>query len=126
MARITGRFAETTASGEAVRAFVPQPLPPEPSLKYSKDLDTLLQRATARLSELRVASLLVPSPDLFNYAFVRKEAILSSQIEGVQATLTDLLTYESLRNNAMGVHPSSASKSEASRLSRKSSPLVSR
>jgi Fic family protein len=93
MKRITGQFVETTTSGEVVRAFVPQSLPPNPPLRYGL-LSERLQQATARLSELRVASHLVPNPDLFNYAFVRKEAVLSSQIEGIQATLTDLLAYE--------------------------------
>lgn len=94
MQRTTGQFLETTTSGEAVRAFVPKPLPPHPALLLTPAINERLQRAVARLSELRVASYLVPSPDLFNYAFVRKEAVLSSQIEGVQATLTDLLNYE--------------------------------
>jgi Fic family protein len=94
MKRVTGKFIEATTSGEAVRAFIPQPLPPVPSLEYGSEVNERLQQASARLSELRVASHLVPSPDLFNYAFVRKEAVLSSQIEGVQATLTDLLAYE--------------------------------
>lgn len=94
MERSTGRFVETTTSGEAVRAFVPNPLPPNPPIECGKETNERLQQANARLSELRVASHLVPNPDLFNYAFVRKEAVLSSQIEGVQATLTDLLAYE--------------------------------
>ena len=94
MRRVTGQFVESTTLGETVRAFVPQPLPPEPRLEYTAQISELLQQATMCLSELRMASHLVPNPDLFNYAFVRKEAILSSQIEGVQATLTDLLTYE--------------------------------
>lgn len=93
MRRVTGQFVETTTAGETVRAFVPKPLPPHPS-PLTPEISARLQQAIARLSELRVASHLVPSPDLFNYAFVRKEAVLSSQIEGVQATLTDLLNYE--------------------------------
>jgi Fic family protein len=94
MKRTTGRFVESTTSGEPVRAFVPHPLPPEPRIEHKVALAERLRQAEARLSELRVASHLVPSPDLFNYAFVRKEAILSSQIEGIEATLTDLLEYE--------------------------------
>src|SRR5438128_402844 len=94
MLRATGSLVETTTAGEAVRAFVPHPLPPDPPIADTSELTLLLARATSRLSELRVASHLVLSPDLFNYAFVRKEAILSSQIEGVQATLADLLNYE--------------------------------
>ncbi len=94
MRKISGAFVETSTSGETVRAFVPHPLPPESETVLTPRILEQLQTASARLAELRVASHLVPNPDLFNYAFVRKEAVLSSQIEGVQATLTDLLNYE--------------------------------
>ena len=94
MRRTSGTYVETTTSGEAVRAFVPKPLPPIPPLELGPEVTEGLRQAAAQLSELRTASHLVPSPDLFNYAFVRKEAVLSSQIEGVQATLTDLFNYE--------------------------------
>jgi Fic family protein len=98
--RVTGQYTETTTSGETVRAFVPHPLPPNPPLALAKPTLGLLQLATARLSELKTASLLVPNADLFSYAFVRKEAILSSQIEGIQATLSDLFNYEADPNQA--------------------------
>ncbi len=98
--RVTGRYIETSTAGEAVRAFVPYPLPPIPPLSLSPKTIELLQLATSRLSELKTASLLVPSADLFSYGFVRKEAILSSQIEGVEATLADLLNYEANPNLA--------------------------
>ena len=80
MRRVTGQFVECTTAGETVRAFVPKPLPPAPELVFTPEMNARLQQAIARLSELRVALYLVPSPDLFNYAFVRKEAVLSSQI----------------------------------------------
>jgi len=93
--RITGKHIKTATAGETVQAFVPYPLPPtDPPFIFSSEIQELLQSAAARLAELRMASLLVPNADLFSYAFIRKEAILSSQIEGVQATLTDLLNYE--------------------------------
>ena len=98
--RATGHYVETTTSGETVRAFVPQSLPPSPPVLLSEETRGLLQVATAKLSELKTASLLVPNADLFSYAFVRKEAILSSQIEGVQATLADLLNYEADPNQS--------------------------
>lgn len=94
MQRTTGKYSETTTAGETVQAFVPNPLPPAPPLKENSKIGSKLREAVARISELKVASHLVPSPDFFNYAFVRQEAVLSSQIEGVQATLTDLLNYE--------------------------------
>ncbi len=94
MVRQTGSYVTTTTVGETVKAFVPKPLPPDPPVDIDSQLDQLLHRAERRLHELRIAASLVPNADLFNYAFVRKEAILSAQIEGVQATLTDLLDYE--------------------------------
>src|SRR5688500_15326493 len=94
MLRATGKYSKTTTVGETVQAFVPYPLPPDPPLETSPLIKEKLQEALTRISELRIASHLVPSPDFFNYAFVRQEAVLSSQIEGVQATLTDLLSYE--------------------------------
>lgn len=98
--RVTGQYVETTTSEETVRAFVPHPLPLVPPLALTKETQDLLQLAAARLTELKTASLLVPNADLFSYAFVRKEAILSSQIEGIQATLADLLNYEADPNQA--------------------------
>lgn len=94
MNRVTGQHIETTTAGETVRAFVPKSLPPAPHLEYTQAIQSLLPKAEAAISELRIASHLVPNPDLFNYAFVRKEAVLSSQIEGIQATLSDLLNFE--------------------------------
>lgn len=93
--RVTGSYKETTLVGETVKAFVPKNLPPEsPILELSQELGSLLLEAKSRLSEIKIASFLVPNTDFFNYIFVRKEAVLSSQIEGVQATLTDLLNFE--------------------------------
>ena len=89
-----GRFSETIAHGEAVRAFVPPPLPPEPPL----DLMPLLVRLTEAeraLGRLDGIAQLLPAHDLFLYMYVRKEAVLSSQIEGTQSTLVDLLRFES-------------------------------
>jgi Fic family protein len=93
--RETGHYQRDTSTGEEVQAFVPHPLPPaEPSLQMTTAIRELLSRATANLARLEVASELVPSVDWFVYAFVRKEATVSSQIEGTQATLVDLLTFE--------------------------------
>lgn len=93
--RKTGSYKETTLVGETVRAFVPEDLPPnKPPLELTPELNALLQQAKTRIAEIHIASLLVPNTNFFNYAFVRKEAILSSRIEGVQATLTDLFNYE--------------------------------
>ncbi len=95
MVRSTGRYERTSAGGEEVAAFVPYPLPPEnPPIDMSGVLQDRLQSAERSLSRLELAAEMVPSTDWFIYAFVRKEAVVSSQIEGTQATLVDLLTFE--------------------------------
>ncbi|MFZ9595974.1 MAG: Fic family protein [Bdellovibrionia bacterium] len=94
MSRQTGRYIETTTEGETVKAFVPASLPPVPPLERTPKIQDLVLSADAAIRELKTASDLVPNPDFFNYAFIRKEAVLSSQIEGIQATLSDLLNFE--------------------------------
>ncbi len=81
--------------GEEVATFVPEALPPrDPPLQVSGPRGVLLARAEHALARLEVAGEMIPSLDWFIYAFVRKEAVISSQIEGTQATLVDLLEYE--------------------------------
>jgi Fic family protein len=100
MARITGRYERTAVAGEEVRAFVPRPLPPaEPPLSLDSETLALLGRAERELSRLELAGEMVPSVDWFIYGFVRKEAVISSQIEGTQATLIDLLKFEAQRED---------------------------
>lgn len=95
MARTTGTYERSSVSGETVEAFIPLPLPPtDPPLELGGELTPLLAHATERLRLLDVAGDLIPSVDWFVYAFVRKEAVLSAQIEGTQATLMDLLAVE--------------------------------
>ncbi|MFW5876608.1 MAG: Fic family protein [Myxococcota bacterium] len=99
MARITGRYDRTTAGGEEVAAFIPSPLPPtDPPFSLDADTRGLLRRAEHELARLDLASEMVPSVEWFLYGFVRKEAVLSSQIEGTQATLIDLLKFEAERD----------------------------
>lgn len=88
-----GRFTETSVGGETVSAFVPPPLPPSPPVDVLPLLGKLsaAERALGRLDGI---TMLLPRHDLFLYMYVRKEAVLSSQIEGTQSTLTDLLRYE--------------------------------
>ncbi len=88
-----GRYVETAAGGETVRAFVPPALPPNPPIDLLPLLEKLsaAERALGRLDGITV---LLPSHELFLYMYVRKEAVLSSQIEGTQSTLTDLLRFE--------------------------------
>ena len=74
--------------------FHPRPLPPDPSLQIDAQLQKLLDRANQELGRLDGITLLLPDPDQFIYTFVRKEAVLSSQIEGTQSSLSDLLLFE--------------------------------
>jgi Fic family protein len=93
--RATGRYERTTVGGEEVAAFVPYALPPaDPPIVVDAALAERLRAAEQALVRLELAGEMVPSLDWFIYAFVRKEAVLSSQIEGTQATLVDLLTFE--------------------------------
>ncbi len=77
-----------------MRAFVPKPLPPKPPLAIDGDLDELLEAAAVSVGRLDGISAVLPDPQLFLYSYVRKEAVLSSQIEGTQSSLSDLLLYE--------------------------------
>ena len=95
MARQTGRYRLTSTMGEEVRAFVPDPLPPsDPPLTLHGSALGLHRGALAALARLEVAGTMVPSTDWFLYGFVRKEAVITSQIEGTQATLPDIVTFE--------------------------------
>ncbi len=76
------------------KAFVPAPLPPEPAIAYSGELQTLLSAADRDIGRLDALASLLPNPDLFVAMYVRHEAVLSSQIEGTQSTLEDVLAYE--------------------------------
>ena len=95
--RATGRTIRHSVGGEEAAAFVPDPLPPQnPPLEVDSRRAQLLARAEQAVARLEVAGEMVPSLDWFVYAFVRKEAVVSSQIEGTQATLVDLFEYEAL------------------------------
>ncbi|MBA3624518.1 MAG: Fic family protein [Methylibium sp.] len=76
------------------RAFMPAPLPPDPPVAYDGELQTLLSNADRDLARLDAIASLLPNPDLFVAMYVRHEAVLSSQIEGTQSTLEDVLAYE--------------------------------
>lgn len=98
MTRIVGEARKSSVAGETVAAFIPHPLPPkDPPLVFDAEI---LARAQHALSRLDLAGEMVPSLDWFIYAFVRKEAVVSSQIEGTQATLDDLLTFEATAEGA--------------------------
>jgi Fic family protein len=89
-----------TIGGEEVATFVPEALPPrDPPIEVDGKRAALLSRAEHALARLEVAGEMVPSLDWFIYAFVRKEAVVSSQIEGTQATLVDLFEYEAEKDD---------------------------
>ena len=91
---LTGRYETSSESGETVRAFIPHPLPPEPPLVFEGARQPLLEDALLALGRLDSLATLLPDPQLFLYAYVRKEAVVSSQIEGTQSSLSDLLLFE--------------------------------
>ncbi|MDA3959301.1 MAG: Fic family protein [Planctomycetota bacterium] len=100
MVRTTGVYRNTGTVDEAVHCFIPHPLPPrEPELVLSTEQHALLQRAEAAMGRLSVAASMVPSAQWFLYGFVRKEALVSSQIEGTQATFQDVAAFEATRQS---------------------------
>ena len=106
MNRVTGTTENTTVAGETVEAFIPFPLPPaNPPLSLDSPIMEGLRQAESSLERLELASELVPSIDWFIYGSVRKEAVVSSQIEGTQATLVDLLYFEALESDTVAPNP---------------------
>jgi Fic family protein len=89
-----GHYVTSSVSGETVRVFVPEPLPPSEAIVLDAPRQRVLERATLALGKLDSITLLLPDPDIFLYSYIRKEAVLSSQIEGTQSSLSDLLLYE--------------------------------
>ncbi len=104
---LTGHYLPISTTGETARAFVPRALPPDPVLEIDGELGALLDAASTALGRLDGVSLLLPDPGLFLYSYVRKEAVLSSQIEGTQSSLSDLLSHE-LANTPAGLEEDAA------------------
>ena len=95
MPRTTGTYRPSSTAGQTAEAFIPFPLPPrDPPLDLGPEIAGLHTDALTALARLGVAAQMVPSTDWFLYGFVRKEAVISSQIEGTQATLQDVLNFE--------------------------------
>jgi Fic family protein len=93
--RTTGRYVSGSMAESRYQAFIPDPLPPQPPLDLAGDeLISRKERADQALGRLDGITLMLPDPELFLYQYVRKEALLSSQIEGTQSSLSDLLLYE--------------------------------
>ena len=98
-----GHYEVSSTVGERVRAFVPSPLPPMPDIQWNPALRSLFDEALLALGRLDSVSSLLPDTALFQYMYVRKEAVLSSKIEGTQSTLSDLLLYEMEQNPGVPV-----------------------
>ncbi len=90
----SGRYRISSSSGESVEAFIPDPLPPDDGLDLTGEDYELMERANRALGRLDGVMTILPDTELFLYLYVRKEAVLSSQIEGTQSSLSDLLLYE--------------------------------
>jgi Fic family protein len=91
---LQGRYQKVAAAGEAFRAFVPAPLPPKPPVDWSYALRARFDAALLALGRLDAVTDLLPNASLVLYSFVRKEAVLSSMIEGTQSSLADLMLFE--------------------------------
>lgn len=88
-----GQYLKSSIGGEVFNTYVPKPLPPNPPLAM-EELYALLDQANTAIGRLDAISNILPDHSLFLYMYIRKEAVLSSQIEGAQSSLSDLLLYE--------------------------------
>ncbi len=91
LATRSGRYIQQPGG---YKAFVPEGLPPDPPIRIDEEMLTLLSQADRALGRLDGSTEMLPNPDLFVFMYVRKEAVLSSQIEGTQASLMDVLEFE--------------------------------
>ncbi|MBF0586823.1 Fic family protein [Prosthecochloris sp. N3] len=91
---LQGRYVTISTEGEKAQAFVPAPLPPRPPIDWTPELRSKFDQALLALGRLDSVSTLLPDTSLFLYMYVRKEAVLSSMIEGAQSSLSDLLLFE--------------------------------
>ena len=91
---LQGHYVTISTVGEEARAFVPAPLPPKPPIEWTPELRSKFDQALLALGRLDSISTFLPDISLFLYMYVRKEAVLSSMIEGTQSSLSDLLLFE--------------------------------
>ena len=91
---LQGQYATITTVGEKARAFIPASLPPKPPIEWTPELRGKFDQALLALGRLDSISTFLPDISLFLYMYVRKEAVLSSMIEGTQSSLSDLLLFE--------------------------------
>ena len=86
-----GHYKSNLSGEMAYKSFVPNPLPPAPPIELTEDIIALLVKANSQLAVLKNVATRIPNVELFVSMYVRKEALMSSQIEGTQATLEDVL-----------------------------------
>src|SRR6478752_530518 len=91
----SGQLANASYDGTPIRVFLPRDLPPEPPLALTPPDENLVARANQAIGRLEGIRSTLPDAKLFTYFYVRKEAVLSAQIEGTQSSLSDLLRFES-------------------------------
>ncbi|TCJ12994.1 Fic family protein [Parasulfuritortus cantonensis] len=103
MSRQSGTYRRCNVAGEGYRAYLPTPLPPTPGLAIDTPLQERLDRANRAIGRLDGISAVLPDTTLFLYFYVRKEALLSSQIEGTQSSLSDLLLFEGEQTPVAGL-----------------------
>jgi Fic family protein len=92
--KLQGEYVTISTVGEEARAFVPSPLPPSPGVEWTAGLREKFDQALLAVGRLDSISVILPETSIFLYTYVRKEAVLSSMIEGTQSSLSDLLRYE--------------------------------
>lgn len=91
MNNCAGHYKSNLSGEMAYKSFVPNPLPPDPPIELTEDIISLLVKANSQLAVLESVATRIPNVELFVSMYVRKEALMSSQIEGTQATLEDVL-----------------------------------
>jgi Fic family protein len=97
-----GRSGRYVMQATGYKAFIPKRLPPDPPVNIGDEIWTFVSRADRALARLDMTAEILPDPDLFVYMYVRKEAVLSSQIEGTQASLMDVLEFEAKAKESTG------------------------
>jgi Fic family protein len=91
---LQGHYVTISTVGEKARAFIPAPLPPKPAIEWTPELRSKFDQAWLSIGRLDSISTFLPDISLFLYMYVRKEAVLSSMIEGTRSSLSDLLLFE--------------------------------
>ncbi|MDZ7830927.1 MAG: Fic family protein [Desulfobacterales bacterium] len=92
--KLQGQYVDIFTTGEKAKAFIPAPLPPRPPINWTTELRSKFDQALLAIGRLDSVSTLLSDTSLFLYMYVRKEAVLSSMIEGTQASISDLLLFE--------------------------------